>query len=257
MSFLNTEPVDIDRRDTGGSWRRFRVDDPRRRVATLREICRQDTPVTVGAVSGLALTVSLWAVDQLQGRLAFNVDPSEGGLARLLTQPELWAAAYLEEAKVQFSLHRVMADRANHRVSLHSDAPTDMYHLPRRRTVRLRRDGSQAPVVRLAQASAQGGDAGSLMVADVSMSGCALRHGPEHPPMRIGTVLRGIELELDEETFIFTDLRIQHVTRDPRHPGQWRVGCVWLGMPGPAHAALQAWILRGRRRRELITLSLD
>ena len=75
--------------------------------------------------------------------------------------------------------------------------------------------------------------------------------------MRIGTVLRGIELELDEETFIFTDLRIQHVTRDPRHPGQWRVGCVWLGMPGPAHAALQAWILRGRRRRELITLSLD
>lgn len=256
MSFLNTEPVDIDRRDTGGSWRRFRVDDPRRRVATLREICRQDAPVTVGAVAGQALMASLWAVDELQGRLAFSVDPFEGGLTRLLTQPELWAAAYLEDAKVQFSLHRVMADRANRRLSLHSDAPTDMYHLPRRRAVRLRRDGSQSPKVRLAQAD-QGQESGSLTVADVSLVGCALRHGPGQAPLRIGTVIRGVELELDDETFIFTDLRVQHVTGDPRHPGQWRVGCVWLGMPESAQAALQAWILRGRRRRELITLSLD
>jgi c-di-GMP-binding flagellar brake protein YcgR len=225
-------------------------------MATLREISRQDAPVTIGAVSGFAVLASLWAVDDLQGRLAFSVDPSESSLTRLLTQPDLWAAAYVEDAKVQFSLHQVVADRANRRLSLQSDAPVDMYHLPRRRAVRVRRINTLAPRARL-DSLPLGAEALSLRVADVSMSGCALRQGPHQAPLQVGSVLRGVELELDEETFIFTDLRVQHVTKDPRHAGVWLVGCVWIGLPEPAHLALQRWILRGRRRRELITLSLD
>jgi c-di-GMP-binding flagellar brake protein YcgR len=256
MSFSNTEPVAIDRLDIGGTWRRFRVDDPRRRFATLREICHQDAPVTLGAVAGWAVTASLWAVDQRQNRLAFGLDPSEGGLTRLLTQPDLWAAAYLENAKVQFSLHRVMADRAGQRLCVHSDAPMDMYHLPRRRAVRLRRDGSPSPLARLSTSS-QGLQPVALRVFDVSMSGCAVQWAVDDVPPPVGAVICGVELELDDQTFIFTDLRIQHVTRAPRNPGQWRVGCVWIGLPEAAHLSLQAWILRGRRRRELITLSLD
>jgi flagellar brake protein len=256
MSFFNTEPVAIDRLDLGGTWRRFRVDDPRRRFATLREICHQDAPVTLGAVSGGAVTASLWAVDQRQGRLAFGLDPSAGGLTRLLTQPDLWAAAYLENAKVQFSLHRVVADRAQRRLCIHSDAPLDMYHLPRRRAVRLRRDGSPAPMARLPH-PAPGLPPVALRVLDVSLLGCAMQWGSEEAPLPVGTVISGVELELDDQTFIFTDLRIQHVTPVPRNPGQWRVGCVWMGLHQAAHLSLQTWILRGRRRRELITLSLD
>ena len=97
----------------------------------------------------------------------------------------------------------------------------------------------------------------ALRVFDVSMSGCAVQWAVDDAPPPVGAVICGVELELDDQTFIFTDVRIQHVTRAPRNPGQWRVGCVWIGLPEAAHLSLQAWILRGRRRRELITLSLD
>ncbi len=256
MSFLNTDPAAIDRLDFGGAWRKFRVGDPRRRLATLHEILRVDAPLTIGAVSGLSLTASLWAVDDLQGKLTFNVDPQTHGLTRLLAQSELWAAAYLDDAKVQFSLHRVLAERAHHRLTLHSDATTDMYHLPRRRSVRVRRMDSAIPRLRLQHIAAGAGPL-ELAVADVSLTGCALRMNESQPRLGPGLEIRRVQLVLDANLTLCTDLRVQHVTRDTHRAQGLLVGCAWQNMPTAEQELLQGWIRGGWRRRELITLSLD
>ena len=256
MTFLNTEPAAIDRRDFGGAWRKFRVGDPRRRLATLQEILRVDAPLTIGAVSGLALTASLWAVDDVQGKMVFSVDPQVVGLSHLLAQPEIWAAAYLDDAKVQFTLHRLLADRANNRLTLHSDATTDMYHLPRRRSVRVRRLGSNMPRVHL-QHPAVGAGPVVLGVADVSLTGCALRMDEGQDRLGPGLDIRRVQVELDDQVTLSADLRVQHVTRDTQRAHGLLVGCAWQNMPVSEQELLQGWIRRGWRRRELITLSLD
>ena len=52
MSFLDTVPAAIQRLDGRGPWARFRVTDPRQRVAVLREVVRGDVPLTLGVGAG-------------------------------------------------------------------------------------------------------------------------------------------------------------------------------------------------------------
>ena len=255
MSFLDTQPAPIDRCDYAGPWSRFRVRDPRRQIAALLEISRNDKPVTMGAPGGATITVCLWSVDQLNGRLHFQVAPNMARTQQVAQMPEVWAAAYLDDAKLQFSLPQVVLRAEAERLVMVAEAPQLMYLLPRRGAMRVRRDSKEAPTVRFAHPH-QAGASLALRVLDISASGCALSLPAQGPPLQAGSQVRQVEVELDDHTIVFADLLVHHVTQVD-NAGNARVGCEWQGMPRVAQERLQRWIQQGRRRRELISLSFD
>ncbi len=59
-------------------------------------------------------------------------------------------------------------------------------------------------------------------------------------------LVRAVELELDDQHFVFTDLRVQHLSADRSHANQgaWRVGGAWTGMPPTGQDTLQRWMPR-------------
>jgi flagellar brake protein len=256
MSFLDTQPADIDSMDLAGPWSRFRVHDPRKQLATLREICRTDRPVTLGAPGGYSLGVSLWSVDDFNGRLHFSVGSNAAAALEITRQPDLWAAAYVEDAKVQFALPVVMLSNEGGTSVLVAEAPKVMYHLPRRRAVRVRRDHQQAPTVRFRH-PLQPELITELKMLDLSTSGCALWRPEAVMPLLPSMDLKKVEVELDDHTIVFCDLVVQHATEVAGPGGGTRVGCAWRAMPAPAQQRLREWIQGGRRSRELISLSFE
>ncbi len=256
MSFLDTQPAPIDSLDMAGPWAKFRVHDPRRQIATLREICRNDKPLTLGAPGGPSIAVSLWSVDDHAAKLHFKVGEGVANPLEITRQPDLWAAAYLDDAKVQFALPSVMLSNEGGTSVLVADAPKLMYHLPRRRAVRVKRDHDKAPTVRFRHPLSPEITT-ELRVLDISISGCALWRPDGVMPLLPGMELRRVEVELDDHTIVFSDLGVQHATTvTGPNPGA-RVGCAWRGMPAPAQERLRSWIQGGRRRRELISLSFE
>ena len=265
MPFLDTEPADIDQVDYVGPWERFRVDDTRQCLAALNEACRTDAPVTLGTSDGMRVTVTLWSVDEAGGRLTFSVDPTLGAAAAVAAKPQVWAALYLGDVKLQFSLRALLLSETAQvkRVgssavrTLQAQMPTYMYCMPRRRALRLRHGGLHVPMLRFAHPAAPELRL-NVQVLDISATGCALQQPLGAPTLLAGTEVQQVEVELDEETFLFTDLSIAHVSASRGAQGrQLRVGCRWRNMPGSAKEVLESWIRSGRRSRDLISLNFD
>jgi flagellar brake protein len=258
MSFLDTEPAAIHRLDSHGPWARFRVTDPRQRLATLRELVRSDVPLTVGVAGGPHFPALLWAVDEEQHWLNLSPAPATPPdvLQAVLAQRTLWAAGYLHEAKVQFDLRQLAPVAGATPTMLRAALPTQMVHLPRRRAVRVRRADAQAPLARFRHPLADDLPM-QLKVADISMTGCALWKPTAGVMLVPGTEIREVEVTLDEGVAFSTDMQVLHLTPGPRGRRALRVGCDWRAMSPQAAETLQAWIARGRRRRDLVSLSFD
>ena len=263
MSFLDTELAAINRLDSTSPWGRFRVTDPRQRLATLRELWRGDAPLSLGQPGGPQVAATLWAVDEVQGRLHFTVNDTSPKADTVMALRELWAAAYLEDTKVQFSLRRQVPDGSlsappGHGPklarTLFSDAPELMLMLPRRRAVRVRRSAQQTPWLHFAHPLLPETPM-TLRAIDISTSGCGLWRPAEALPLQPGLELRAVEVELDDESIFFTDMRVQHATPSGGPRAGTVVGCNWLRLSDPAQDTLQRWICRGRRRRERLQLT--
>jgi c-di-GMP-binding flagellar brake protein YcgR len=240
------------------------VTDPRQRLATLRELCRSDVPLSVGTPGDPSFRALLWSVDETAEVMHFSVPPEvpQGQLDALADNADLWAAGYLHEAKVQFDLRGLNLGGSGRLRVLHAQPPRQMLHLPRRRAVRVRRADALAPM-----ASFQHPLASDLLqrlrVADISMTGCALWKPQDVLPLAPGTHLVQVQLDLDAATRFVADLQVQHVSAGPGGASggsagrRLRVGCAWRSLAAGAADTLQAWIARGRRRRDLVSLSLD
>jgi len=261
--FVDTEPAAIDPVSYVGPWERFRVSDPRKCLAALSQVKLNESPVTIGHPEGPSLAASLWSVDGPNRRLHFNLDKAAPAEALLTTVRQTWAAMYLGDVKLQFwlqglTLNRLPAERQADvaTCSLCADLPSQMYCLPRRRDVRVRHGQDVAPTVRFEHPLAPG-SALVLGLLDVSATGCAMRKPADTLPLLPGTEIRQVEVELDERTMLFADLRVAHVSAMPgdRLGGQ-RVGCTWQHLPDAARKRLLDWIQIGRRRRDLLTLTL-
>jgi len=261
--FLDTEPAAIDPVDIIGPWEQFRVIDPRKCLAVLAQVKLEQSPVTIGHAEGLSLAASLWSVDGPNRRVYFNVDAAAPAEALLADARQAWAAMYLGDVKLQFWLRGLTLSRAPARGhaaaatrSLYAELPSQMYCLPRRRDVRVRHGPDVAPLLRFEHPLTPGSSL-VLGLLDVSATGCAMRKPADTLPLLPGTEIRQVEVELDEHTLLFADLQVVHVSVMPgdRLGGQ-RVGCTWQHMPDGARERLLGWIQNGRRRRDLMTLTL-
>jgi c-di-GMP-binding flagellar brake protein YcgR len=255
MAFVNTQPAPINRGDTAGEWARFRIRSPGKQLTTLRDLCRNDTPLVVGTPGGTTLQVVLWSVDDVARRLHFKVDADSQGMNDLSYEVDLWAAAYVDDDKLQFALaHVQMGVEQGHQV-LTADIPEQMYLLPRRHATRVKRNDLDGPKARFAHPRTPG-TVSTLKLLDVSSTGCALLSLPDGPLLATGQLLIEVEIELDDDTILFCDLHVHHITAHNRRERSTRVGCEWRAMPAVAQQRLQDWIDRGRRRRDLLSLNL-
>lgn len=276
MSFLNTEPVPIQTQDEEGTWRRFLVGDPDRQRGWLHKISRGDVPVSLGQPPSTLLSVTLWSVDDNTRTLHFSapITPqNEQALGWLVGQPDAWAAAYVGDDKIQFQVSRLGAVIKDGRLMLSAQGPLALYRMTRRQGLRVRSASGKAPLARLAAPAGPSAPAddtipgdlpaltavagAGLRLANVSLQGCALRLPVGHRAPKPGQLLRQVEVELDEETLLYADLVVQHVTPDFCEPGAQLVGCLWGHMPTTARALLQRWMVNGRRRLNLVSLNFD
>jgi flagellar brake protein len=268
MLFLTTQPSALENPGDLETWMKFRVPDARVRLAALRELVRGDTPLVVGAPGYPAFNATLWSVDDALGRVQLNIDNAGNNLRASLAAPLLWAAGYVDVVKVQFPLmDPLLQQQQGQRVALSAALPADLYRMPRRRAVRVRRELKHAPRVQLDGGHGSGiGELidsapprparhRELVVLDISATGCALFFPPDRPVPAEGTILRQVEVRLDDENFLFTDIVVHNLQRAAR--GSHRVGCSWKGMPPGGEETLRLWLQCGHRSLARLSLSFD
>jgi hypothetical protein len=267
MAPLDPAAVVIDAVDAAGSWARFRIDDPRRCLALLRELRQGDVALVLGAAQGAALPAVLWAVDEPQLRLHYSVqarDATAERLQGLLAAGELWAAAELGQAKLQWPVHGLHVDGQALAASLGGDSrlrlvsllPTHLYALPQRTARRLRHRRHSGPQLRFRHPLAQE-QVITLAALDISSGGCALWKPATVLPLAPGLQLADAELQLDARTLVYANLRVEHVTRASDDPESGaRVGCSWQAMPASGAERLQQWLQAQGGRGDLLKLQL-
>jgi c-di-GMP-binding flagellar brake protein YcgR len=256
MSFLDTQPAEIHLLQGYERWERFRVGDPRQMMAALHEFCRRSVPLTLGAAGTPLVVAAIWAVDERQNTLSFNLPPEAAPhVDALVGAPELWAAGYLDDAKVQFECAGLRVERSGAVFTLRCDLPRLLYSLPRRTSVRVRRALALAPVVLFNHPVVEHTRV-RMLVMDISVTGCALWRAAPDLPLQPGAVVPRAQVQLDHRQGFIADLLVQHMTQgaDPR--AGMRIGCAWDKLPAYAAKLLENWISRGRRRRELLSLDL-
>jgi c-di-GMP-binding flagellar brake protein YcgR len=167
----------------------------------------------------------------------------------------VWAAGYLDDAKVQFECSGLRIERSPAGLTLRVDMPQYVYSMPRRAAVRVKRVDALAPTVQFNHPMADLVPV-RMRVLDISMTGCALWRPAGEMPLPPGNVVPRVQVQLDKSQGFLTDLLVQHMTygSDPR--AGMRIGCAWENLQPYAAKILESWISRGRRRRELISLDL-
>ena len=275
MAFLETQPASIQPMQPGDDWASFRVNDPRQVELALAALVREEAPLVLGLAGSIVTSAVLWSSDGSTRRLRLRLTGASSEsekLARLLrlrpTQagPELdlYAAAYQGDAKLQFDMPEPQLQRHDAEYMLKSAWPQQVVRLPRRSAVRVRRRIGASPVVAFPHPLAPDYRA-RLRVLNISTQGCALWLPRGELPLAPGQTLHKVEVELDDESVFFSDVRVLHISLGgdamPTLPlGEaegLRVGCRWEHLPGPAATLLATWIRGGRRRRDLVHLSFD
>jgi len=253
--FQDTRPAELDASGGDDPWGPFRVEAPGERLSLLRAVCNGQVPIVLSAPDGTALTVVLWAVDEIQQRLNFSVDARAPQLAALVDADEAVAVAYLENVKLQFDLQGLTLVHGHKSSALQCGLPRDIYRFQRRNAYRVRPRLSHGPVAQFCHPSLPEMPL-LLRVLDVSIGGCALWLPADVPPLQAGTLIGNVRIELDNDTRFDAAARLQHVSAVGTAPGEQgvRIGCEWQKLATPAERVLQRWIDHTQRRRQLLSL---
>ncbi len=252
--FQDTRPAELDAQGGTDRWAPFRVDQPHERLRLLRDLRQGSVPVILNGADGSAYTTAVWAIDEAQDRLSFNVDAGSPALARLVEANEAVAVAYLESVKLQFELYGMVLVRATQASALQCSLPRQIYRFQRRSAYRVRPVGRHEPMARLHHPAIPGMQL-CLRVLDLSIGGCALWLPHDVPALQAGTPLGELLIELDADTRFSTAAMLQHVGNSgapQRHDSGKRLGCEWRAMPGSAERELQRWIDQAQKRQRLL-----
>lgn len=249
--FSDTQPAAP--ASTGGDdWSRFRIGRREEVAALLGQLRDAAVPVVLGAPAGTAFVTRLWSLDGHAGRLHFAAPDHDPQLQALLGANEAVAVAYLDAVKLQFDLHDLMLLRGRDRVALQSSWPEAVYRFQRRAAYRVRPLERHAPSARLRHPAMPEMQV-ALRVLDISIGGCALLRPADVPALLPGTVLHGVQVELDAETRFGTALRILHASSLGETTDGERLGCEWVSLGSESERTLQRCIDQTQKRRRLLS----
>jgi flagellar brake protein len=249
--FQHTQPARLD--DSGGTdpWAPFAVQHKSEVLELLRQMRDASAPVVLAAPSGSSLSSTLWSLDTTTSRLSFSADAGAPQLQDLVDADEAVAVCYLDSVKLQFDLDHLILVRSANTTVLQAGLPSRLYRFQRRGSFRVRPAGRVGPQITLRH-PALPDMLLELRLLDVSVGGCAVLLPQDVPELRPGTLLHGVQVELDSETAFVVSLQMHHVSS--LHVGGHRIGCEWHRIEPGAERALQRYVNQTQKRQRLLSL---
>jgi c-di-GMP-binding flagellar brake protein YcgR len=232
----------------------FSVTSPREIQTLLRQLLDGSVLLNLNASDGSVFTSAVWTLDSGRGTIGFNADPADPAMQALLQCDEATVVGYLDSVKLQFDVHDLVLVHGNRASVLSCPAPRVMYRFQRRNAFRVRPLMRSAPVARFRHPDQQDGEV-ALRILDLSISGCALFLPSDQQPMTVGVTLAGARMELDEDTRVEINLRLQHVTSINNDGRGVRLGFEFVRPNGDTVRTLQRFIDLTQKRGKLMALS--
>jgi c-di-GMP-binding flagellar brake protein YcgR len=254
--FLDTRPASLEDERGTDPWAEFRVTNQNEIGIHLRKLVDASVPFNISGPGGASLTTLLWAVDPSRGVMSFSIDSPTPELQQLVEADEAVAVAYQESVKYQFDITGLVLLRGGQSSALQCRIPDSIYRFQRRSAYRVRTPERGAPMLRMRH-PAKADLVLALRVLDLSIGGCSLLMPAGAPPLKEGTEVRGVRLDMDTDTRFVTNVSIRRVADLKDEEGQVigsRVGVQWLRLDGSAERALQLYIdgLQKKRRMMMV-----
>ena len=251
---METQPMSLDTLAAQpGGLDDFRITSPREIAAVLKQLCDGNVRLNLNSPDGSVLGAVLWTVDSLRDRLSFSADENDPMLPALLECDEAVVVGYLDSVKLQFDLNQLVLVRGGRDSVLSAALPRQMFRFQRRSGYRVRPLLNNAPLARLRH-SEIGEMQLALRVLDLSIGGCALFLPDDVPAMQPGVQINQVRIELDADTHLHVNLKLQHVTSINPDSRGVRLGCEFVNASGDALRTLQRFIDHTQKRRKLMAL---
>lgn len=226
-------------------------------LALLTELRDCHTPLVLAAPNGATLTLTLQALLAREHRVQFSADGVLPHLHTLLEADEALAVAYLDEVKLQFEVEHLVLLRGAQGQALQADWPRSLHRFQRRDSFRVRTGGQSGPSATLRH-PAWPDMRLSLRILDLSVGGCALLLPADTPALEPGTLIHGVQVQLDMATAFVASLSLQHVASVDTHhgvhranSGGQRLGCAWHKLAPDHERLLQCFVNQTQKRQRL------
>lgn len=238
---------------SNGGLDEFRISAPREIVALLKQFQDGNLLLNLNGSNGAMLSTTLWSLDPTRGQLSFSADALAPMTQRLVECDEATAVGYLDSIKLQFDVQGLVLVRGVGGSAISARMPRELFRFQRRNSFRVRPLLRSSPVARVRHPVIAEMQL-ALRVIDVSIGGCALFLPDDVPPIQPGSVMNQVQLDLDADTRVLADLRLQHATvLNPEAKGA-RMGCEFVRLGSEGERALQRFIDQTQKRRRLMSL---
>jgi flagellar brake protein len=215
----------------------YRVAHPVDAQALFEALIEQRTPVVLAAPNGSTLTLTLWAADATSGQVSFAAGGVLPQIQALLDAEEALAVAYLDDIKLQFEVQPQLLLRGGAEPLLQAQVHGGLHRFQRRNSFRVHTSSRTGPRVTLRHPGLPEMTL-CLRILDLSIGGCALLLPDDVPELLPGTLIHGVQVELDPATAFVASLTLQHVMSGHGR----RLGCAWHRLPPEHERSLQCFI---------------
>jgi c-di-GMP-binding flagellar brake protein YcgR len=208
---METGPAPLERLSGSDAIAEFRVSSPRDVGMLLKQLLDGSVLLHLNSSDGHVFTSAIWTMDSTRATIGFNADPNDPAMQSVLQSDEVVVVGYLDSVKVQFGVKGLVLVHGNRASVLSCPFPRVMYRFQRRNAFRVRPLMRAAPMARLRHPDMPDTEF-ALRVIDISIGGCALFLPVDVPAMNAGVLLPNVCIELDSDTRLDVNLRLQHVT---------------------------------------------
>ena len=231
----------------------FRVGTPREIALILKQLSDGSVPLNLNASNGTVLGATVWAVDTERGILGLAIEAHDPRTSGLLDCQEAVVVGYIDNVKLQFDIDNLVLVRGLNSCVLNCSLPDELFRFQRRNAFRVRPLLRSAPVARLRH-SAIAEMQLALRLLDLSIGGCALFLPDDVPLMQPGSTLNRVQIDLDADTRLHVNLRLQHVTSLGAESRGVRLGCEFVATDAGSLRTLQRFIDQTQKRSKLLAI---
>lgn len=231
----------------------FRITAPREILAMLKQFQDGNVLLNLNGSNGAMLSTTLWSLDPTRGQLSFSADAHAPVTQQLVECDEAVAVGYLDSIKVQFDVQGLVLVRGVGGSAISARLPRELFRFQRRNSFRVRPLLRSSPVARVRHPAIAEMQL-ALRVIDVSIGGCALFLPDDVPAMQPGMVMNQVQLDLDADTRVMANLRLQHVSVLNAEARGARLGCEFVQLGADGERTLQRFIDQTQKRRRLMSL---
>ncbi len=221
-------------------------------VAVLRQLLEAGVLVTAyfDQGPGFCVTIPLMVNEDFE-EVIFDYASDELATKRLLASKHITFVAFLENVKLQFTVHVAEATTFEGKSAFRVRLPEQLLRMQRRDFFRIAPPMSK-PAQVLVPYAGDGKQYEKLRVLDISVGGMAVMSYPEKFDLPLAAVIDNCYLDLPGFGSVSVVVHVRHVDVLPRDQAARRVGCEFVDMAPASRVMLQRYINRlDAERRKL------